>query len=113
MNVLTFLFARYIKSGRYGRAMALLPLLSKMGFRRFATEAYVVLKYLASGKASKKELAILVAAILYFVSPLSLIPVIGLADDLVIATMLAAYLHRKATASNKYEVPIPSSSGAK
>ena len=55
------------------------------------------------GRASKKELAILIAAIVYFLSPIDLIPdyipFVGIADDVAIATLVAAYLHRKATES--------------
>jgi len=103
MNIVGFLIARYVKAGRFGRAAALFPLLGKMRLRWFAAGSRDVFRYIASGKATKKELAILIAAIVYFVSPIDLIPdyipFVGFADDLVIATMVAAYLHRKATES--------------
>jgi uncharacterized membrane protein YkvA (DUF1232 family) len=103
MNIVGFLIARYVKAGRFGRAAALFPLLGKMGFRAFAAGSRDVFRYIVSGKATKKELAILIAAIVYFVSPIDLIPdyipFVGFADDVVIATIVAAYLHRKATES--------------
>ena len=101
MNTVATLIARYAKAGRFGRALALVPLLGKVGVRGFVTGARDVLQYVASGRATKKELAILIAAIVYFLSPIDLIPdfipVAGIADDVVIATLVAAYLHRKAT----------------
>jgi len=101
MNIVAFLIARYVKAGRFGRALALVPLLGKMGIRQFAAGARDVFRYITSGRASKKELAILIATILYFLSPIDLIPdylpLLGIADDVAIATLVAAYLHRKAT----------------
>ncbi len=103
MNVLAFLIARYVKAGRFGRAAALFPLLGKMELRAFAAGSRDVFRYIVSGKASKKEVAILIATIVYFLSPIDLIPdyipFVGFADDLVVATIVAAYLHRKATES--------------
>jgi uncharacterized membrane protein YkvA (DUF1232 family) len=103
MNVVGFLIARYVKAGRFGRAAALLPLLGKMGIRAFAAGSRDVFRYIVSGKATKKELAILIAAIVYFLSPIDLIPdyipFVGIADDVVVVTMVAAYLHRKAKES--------------
>jgi uncharacterized membrane protein YkvA (DUF1232 family) len=95
--------ARQAKTGRFGRAFALVPLLAKVGVRGFVTGARDVFRYIVSGKASKKELAILIAAIVYFLSPIDLIPdyipFVGVADDVAIATLVAAYLHKKATES--------------
>ena len=103
MNILAFLIARYVKAGRFGRAVALFPLLGKMGIRGFVAGSRDVFRYIVSGKATKKELAILIAAIVYFLSPIDLIPdyipFVGIADDVAIATLVAAYLHRKALES--------------
>jgi len=94
---------KYVKTGRFGRALALVPLLGKVGVRGFVEGARDVFRYIISGKASKKELAILIAAIAYFISPIDLIPdyipFVGVADDLAVATLVAAYLHRKAMES--------------
>jgi hypothetical protein len=115
MNIVAFLMARYFKAGSYGKALALVPLLGKMGFRRFAAGAYDVFLYIGSGKATKKELAILIAAILYFLSPIDLIPdfipVLGIVDDVAIATLVAAYLHKKATESIGGKGAVPPGSG--
>jgi uncharacterized membrane protein YkvA (DUF1232 family) len=103
MNVIAFLIARYVKAGRFGRAAALFPLLGKMGLRGFAAGSRDVFRYIVSGKATKKELAILIVAIVYFLSPIDLIPdyipFVGIADDVVIAALVAGYLHRKAMES--------------
>ncbi len=92
--------AKLVNAGRFGRAFALVPLLSRVGIRGFVVGARDIFRYIVSGRASKKELAILIAAIVYFLSPIDLIPdyipVIGLADDLTIAMLVAAYLHKKA-----------------
>lgn len=109
MNIVAFLIARYVKAGRFGRALALVPLLGKMGIRGFVAGARDVFRYIVSGKATKKELAVLIAAILYFVSPIDLIPdyipLIGIVDDVAIATLVAAYLHKKATMGARGAVP--------
>ncbi len=110
MNVVASLISRYIKTGGLGRVVALLPLLGKMGFRQFAAGARDVIRYIRSGKATKKELAILIAAIVYFLSPVDFIPdfipVAGMADDLVIATLVATYLHKRAMASMREKGPL-------
>jgi hypothetical protein len=111
MNITGFLIARYVKAGRFGRAVALLPLLGKMGIRGFVAGFRDVFRHIVLGKASKKELAILIAAIVYFLSPIDLIPdyipFVGIADDVVIATMVAAYLHKKASESMYDEGALP------
>jgi uncharacterized membrane protein YkvA (DUF1232 family) len=103
MNIGAFLMARQTKTGRYGRALALVPLLGKVGVRGFIAGARDVFRYIISGKASKKELAIFIAAIVYLLSPIDLIPdyipFVGVADDVAIATLVAAYLHKKARES--------------
>ncbi len=112
MNILAFLFARYIKAGRFGRAAALLPLLGKTGIRGFVAGSRDVFRYIASGKASKKDLAILIAGIIYFASPIDLIPdfvpIAGLLDDVVVATLVGAYLHKKALESMSDKGAFPS-----
>ncbi len=103
MNVVRFLITRQMRIGRYRLARALVPLLGATGIREFTTGTRDVFQYIISGKASKKELAILGAAILYFLSPIDLIPdyipVLGIADDVAIATLVGAYLREKATES--------------
>ena len=116
MNTVASLIARYAKTGRFGRALALVPLLGKVGIRGFAVGTRDVFRHIFSGRASKKELAIFIAAIVYFLSPIDLIPdfipVAGIADDVVIATLVAAYLHKKATESVVEEGPVPPGEGA-
>jgi hypothetical protein len=103
MSIGALLMGNYFQTGRFGRALALVPLLGKVGVRGFAAGARDVFRYIISGKASKKELAILIAAIVYFLSPIDLIPeylpLVGIADDVAVATLVAAYLHKKATES--------------
>ncbi len=115
MNIVASLIARYVKPGRYGRALALVPLLGNVGVRGFIAGAYDVFRYIISGRATKKELAILVAAILYFLSPIDLIPdyipVVGIVDDVAIATLVAAYLHRKATESTIRKAAVTTGAG--
>jgi uncharacterized membrane protein YkvA (DUF1232 family) len=111
MNIVGFLIARYVKTGRFGRAAALLPLLGKMGIREFAAGSRDVFRYIVSGKATKKELAILIAAILYLLSPMDLIPdyipLFGIVDDVVILTIVGAYLHKKAIESMSENHAVP------
>jgi hypothetical protein len=103
MSIGAFLMARQTKTGRFGRALALVPLLGKVGIRGFLAGARDVFRYIIAGKASKKELGILIAAIVCFLSPIDLIPdyipFVGVADDVAIATLVAAYLHKKAAES--------------
>lgn len=116
MNTVASFIARYAKTGRFGRALALVPLLGKVGIRGFVAGARDVFRYIISGKASKKELAVLIAAIVYFLSPIDLIPdyipIVGIADDVAIATMVAAYLHKRATESMIGEGAVQPGAGA-
>lgn len=115
MNIAAFLIARYVKAGRFGKALALVPLLGKTGIRGFVAGVRDVFRYIVSGRASKKELAILIAAILYFISPIDFVPeylpLLGIADDLAIATMVAAYLHKKARESMVGKESMPTEAG--
>ncbi len=103
MNIVGFLMARFAKTGRFGRALALVPLLGKVGVRGFVAGVRDVFRHIVSGRASKKELASLSAALVYFLSAVDLIPdfvpIAGIVDDVAIATLVAAYLHKKATES--------------
>jgi uncharacterized membrane protein YkvA (DUF1232 family) len=55
---------------------------------------------MVSGHATKKDFLYTVAALLYFLSPIDILPeflpLLGIADDAVIATMLLGYLNSRA-----------------
>ncbi len=55
MNIVSFLIARYVKTGRFGRAAALLPLLGKMGIREFAAGSRDVFRIHSFGKGYKER----------------------------------------------------------
>jgi hypothetical protein len=100
MKVLTFILARLIQKGKYGRAFALLPLIGRTTLKEFGTGALRILNYLISGKAGLKEFAALFAGFLYIFFPLDFvpdfIPGVGWLDDAAIFTVLVGYLYRKA-----------------
>ncbi len=100
MKVLTFIFARFIQKGRYGRALALLPLLWKTSLKELGIGILRVLRYLVSGRAGLKEFAALFAGVLYIIFPVDFlpdfIPGVGWLDDAAIFTVLAGYLYKKA-----------------
>jgi uncharacterized membrane protein YkvA (DUF1232 family) len=68
-------------------------------------KAFQLWEYLVSGKSSAADKALIVAALLYLICPVDLvpdfIPVIGWLDDAAIATAVIAYLGGKVGSSDE------------
>ncbi len=67
-------------------------------------KAFQLWDYLISGKSSTADKALIIAALLYLICPVDLvpdfIPVVGWLDDAAIATAVIAYIGGKAGSSN-------------
>lgn len=96
MNIIPVLMSGFVKSGRFARVGAFLPLLLTMNVRELTQGAHLILAYLVSGKAGKKQIALFIGTVLFLLSPITALPVIGILDDAVIVTLVFGYLHKKA-----------------
>jgi uncharacterized membrane protein YkvA (DUF1232 family) len=67
-------------------------------------------QYLTSGQCSYVEVAMVVGALLYLVTPVDgvpdFIPVVGWMDDMALAGMVLGYLDRKAAINKVEDIPV-------
>jgi uncharacterized membrane protein YkvA (DUF1232 family) len=101
VKTLSVLIPTLIRSNRIGRAAALLPLLGTQNFRQLARDASLIFSHFVSRKATKKEMALLAGTILFLLSPVTAIPIIGIVDDVIVITLVLRYLHKKALESQE------------
>lgn len=82
----------------------------KMRNTEVVTRASRLWGYLTSGQCSLVEVAMVVGALLYLITPADgipdFIPVVGWLDDMAIAGMVLGYLDRKATINKAQDTPV-------
>ncbi|MFC1835914.1 YkvA family protein [Thermodesulfobacteriota bacterium] len=66
--------------------------------------------YLTSGRCSKGDMVLVIAALLYLISPVDLvpdfIPVVGWLDDLAVAGMILGYLDKRAAIGQELAIEV-------
>jgi len=69
-----------------------------------------LMNYLVSGKGSTTDIILIVAALLYLISPIDavpdFIPVVGWLDDAAVAGLVLSYLDKKASAGQREVVDV-------
>ncbi len=98
MNVVTYIISRFLRSGSYGRALALLPLLGKVKMADLFSGAKRIFRYIASGKARKRDILIMILGIIYLISPFNALtlPFGGFLIDAAIVTFLLSFIGKRA-----------------